>query len=158
MVFDAIILALTLAKLKANSTTGVGYVVYRDSVVYFVAASITNTVVLAIEALPSRYEILKPAVVPFSTIITVTMGARVFLNLKLLHQRQARAQQGLPVTGSSSFNTTNKATPLPRPPVLDMYSHSPSSEKTSFERPFRGGEYSPSHTFVTITRETVVSR
>ena len=31
---------------------------------------------------------IKPAAIPFSTVMTVTMGTRVFLNLKLFDQRQ----------------------------------------------------------------------
>lgn len=37
----------------------------------------------------SQFNSIKPAAVPFSTLITTTMGCRLFLNLKLYHQREA---------------------------------------------------------------------
>jgi hypothetical protein len=42
---------------------------------------------------------VKPAAEPFSTVITTTMAQRVFLNLKLLHQRQAMKDDGVMLSG-----------------------------------------------------------
>jgi hypothetical protein len=97
VIFDLVILIFSLTKLKAHAS-GVGFVVYRDSLLYFFATAITNIAVLAVQALGSKYALVKPTAVGFSTVMVVTMASRVFLNLKLFNQRQARAEQGLPIS------------------------------------------------------------
>jgi hypothetical protein len=97
VIFDLVILIFSLTKLKAHAS-GVGFVVYRDSLLYFFATAITNIAVLAVQALGSKYALVKPTAVGFSTLMVVTMASRVFLNLKLFNQRQARAEQGLPIS------------------------------------------------------------
>jgi hypothetical protein len=97
VVFDLVILILSLTKLKANAS-GVGFIVYRDSLMYFFVTTITNVAVLAVQALGSKYALVKPTAVSFSPVMVVTMSSRVFLNLKLFNQRQARAEQGLPIS------------------------------------------------------------
>ena len=96
--FDTVILFLTILKLKSNraNTSHLGYLIYRDSLLYFLFTAVTNIIVLSIQSTGPSMDLIKPNAVPFSTLVTATMGSRVFLNLKLFHQRQARANQGLP--------------------------------------------------------------
>ncbi|KAF8079202.1 hypothetical protein FPV67DRAFT_1403224 [Lyophyllum atratum] len=102
--FDTVVLVLTLAKLHGNlAATGsrVGKQIYRDNLVYFLLTAVTNITVLTIQALGPRFDMIKPTAVPFSTLMTVTMGSRVFLNLKLFDQRQQGAASGIPLSISS---------------------------------------------------------
>lgn len=73
---------------------------YRDNLLYFLATAVTNITVLAIQTLNSSSPLvnffLKPNVLPYSTLMTVAMGTRVFLNLTLSNARQKEAQQSLP--------------------------------------------------------------
>jgi hypothetical protein len=95
-------------KIKANraGTSRLGYLIYRDSLLYFTFTTVTNIVVFAIQSLGSSHSLLKPNAVPFSTLVTVTMGSRVFLNLKLFHQREAQLNQGLPFGSQMSSENT----------------------------------------------------
>ncbi|KAH8079793.1 hypothetical protein BXZ70DRAFT_901614 [Cristinia sonorae] len=109
--FDTTILLLTLAKVHTNLMmvkSAVGRQIYKDNVMYFLITAVTNVVVLSIQSLGSKHALLKPTAVPFSTIMTVTMGSRVYLNLKQLDKRRQREAEGVPlstgpiVTGSGS--------------------------------------------------------
>jgi len=105
--FDAVILILTVAKvnLYRSAQSKVGYIIYRDSLLYFLLTAATNITVLIIEASQSEYNSIKPAALPFATLITVAMSSRVYLNLKLFNQRQEKVGQGLPShSHTSSFN------------------------------------------------------
>ncbi|KAJ7141988.1 hypothetical protein C8R46DRAFT_1134502, partial [Mycena filopes] len=108
--FDVIVLALTFAKLKANIGTfgqsAISKQIYRDNLTYFVITAATNITVLSIQALGDSYALVKPTAVPFSTVITVTMAQRVYLNLKLYHQRQQARDAGLPATTPSQQNSS----------------------------------------------------
>ncbi|KAF8516484.1 hypothetical protein JB92DRAFT_2910215 [Gautieria morchelliformis] len=87
VLFDLVILILTISRIGHQRGSRVGYLIYRDSLNYFLFTTVTNIVVLAIQALGPSWALTKAAVLPFSTIITATMGVRVFLNLRLVHQR-----------------------------------------------------------------------
>jgi hypothetical protein len=60
--------------------------------------------VLIINTLGPQYALIKPAAEPFATVVTVGMATRVYLNLKLLYQRQAAAasQGDVALSGMSS--------------------------------------------------------
>ncbi|KAI0659132.1 hypothetical protein C8Q70DRAFT_152264 [Cubamyces menziesii] len=90
VLFDATVLVLTLARLPRDlaQKSHVGSQIFRDTLVYFTLTATTNIVVLSIQALGDAHAMLKPTVVPFSTVMIVTMGSRVYLNLKLLHQKR----------------------------------------------------------------------
>lgn len=95
--FDSVVLVLTLAKLHGNlalTKSRIGKQIYRDNVIYFTLTAVTNVTVLSIEALGPKYDMIKPTAMPFSTVMTVTMGTRVFLNLKLFDQRRQPAISG----------------------------------------------------------------
>ncbi|KAF7346968.1 hypothetical protein MVEN_01449600 [Mycena venus] len=98
--FDVIVLLLTVAKLKANTgnfgRSEISKQIYRDNLIYFLVTAATNITVLTIQGLDDSFALVKPTAVPFSTVITVTMAQRVYLNLKLFHQRQQRTEAGLP--------------------------------------------------------------
>ncbi|KZT21266.1 hypothetical protein NEOLEDRAFT_767695 [Neolentinus lepideus HHB14362 ss-1] len=108
--FDAVILCLTLVKLNGEKTvrSKVGKLIYQDSLLYFSLTTVTNVTILAIQALGSAHDMLKPTAVPFSTVMVTCMGTRVFLNLKLFHQRQLRAMAGLPLTSLSTGNSAGE--------------------------------------------------
>lgn len=135
VLYDIVILILTLWKLRANRMPGsaVGKQIYWDSVAYFLATASANITVLVVQSLGTKHELLKPAIIPLSTVMTVrncqgksptrltiltqvTMAQRVFLNLKLLHQRQQRQAQGLSLSGESlpGNNTFISSRPFPR--------------------------------------------
>lgn len=108
--FDTVILLLTLGKIHTNLMmvkSQVGRQIYSDNVMYFLFTTITNIVVLSIQSLGSSHDMIKPTAVPFSTIMTVTMGSRVYLNLKLLDRRKERERDGIPLT--SPMNSQGSA-------------------------------------------------
>ncbi|KAF9446029.1 hypothetical protein P691DRAFT_829168 [Macrolepiota fuliginosa MF-IS2] len=94
--FDTCVLVFTLAKFHGRlsaSKSGVGRRVYNDNLLYFFLTTAANITVLSIQAQPNpKFDFIKPAAVPFSTLMTVTMGTRVFLNLRLFDQRQQQSQ------------------------------------------------------------------
>lgn len=99
--FDSVVLGFTLAKLHPNITmtkSAVGRQIFRDTLMYFILTAVTNITVLSIQSLDSSHTLIKPTAVPFSTLMTVTMGSRVYLNLKLLEHRRQREQMGIPLT------------------------------------------------------------
>ncbi|KAG6884552.1 hypothetical protein C0993_010147 [Termitomyces sp. T159_Od127] len=108
VVFDATVLIFTLAKLHGNLKSQVTKRIYTDNLAYFLLTAVTNVTVLSIQALGSAHDMIKPTAVPFSTLMTVTMGSRVFLNLKLLDQRErnAAASNSVPKNslGTSSYS------------------------------------------------------
>ncbi|RDB19402.1 hypothetical protein Hypma_013481 [Hypsizygus marmoreus] len=111
--FDTVVLVLTLARLHGNLATTkskVGKQIYRDNLVYFLLTAVTNITVLSIQALGPSHDLIKPTAVPFSTLMTVTMGSRVFLNLKLFDQRQQKAEAGIPLSISSHGNGSQNRT------------------------------------------------
>ncbi|EIN08724.1 hypothetical protein PUNSTDRAFT_143460 [Punctularia strigosozonata HHB-11173 SS5] len=125
--FDVIILVLTVAKLTTNAGGGFGAhkqsaisrQIYRDNLFYFLATTATNITVLSIQALDDSYALIKPTAVPFSTVITVTMAQRVYLNLKLYHTRAQRVEAGLPPSLPSHSQTASTGSAVgypPRPP------------------------------------------
>ncbi|EKM78146.1 hypothetical protein AGABI1DRAFT_114961 [Agaricus bisporus var. burnettii JB137-S8] len=105
--YDTCVLLLTLARFRGNngpSKSKIGRQVYNDNLLYFVLITATNIVVLCIQAQRDpKFDLIKPAAVPFATIMTVAMGTRVFLNLRLYHQRQQNhsANASLPLHSSS---------------------------------------------------------
>ncbi|KZW02319.1 hypothetical protein EXIGLDRAFT_829502 [Exidia glandulosa HHB12029] len=113
VLFDLSILILSIYKLHANSS-GLGLQsatarqIANDNITYFVLTAATNIAVLSVQALGNSYAMIKPTAVPFSTVVTVAMAQRVYLNLKLFHLRNERAQADLPAmfpfngTGSGS--------------------------------------------------------
>ncbi|KAG5643502.1 hypothetical protein DXG03_000743 [Asterophora parasitica] len=122
--FDTVVLVLTLAKLHGNLATTksrVGKQIYRDNLVYFLLTAVTNITVLTIQGLGPQHDMIKPTAVPFSTLMTVTMGSRVFLNLKLFDQRQQNAAASIPLSvSSSSSKNSSSHNRLIHPHVVDV--------------------------------------
>ncbi|KAI9063692.1 hypothetical protein FKP32DRAFT_1571493, partial [Trametes sanguinea] len=116
VLFDTTILLLTLGKLprKLTHKSTVGRQIFRDTLMYFAITTVTNIVVLSIQSLGDAHATLKPTAVPFSTVMTVTMGSRVYLNLKLLHQRNMKRGVGgekIPL----SISSTERSRPSTNP-------------------------------------------
>jgi hypothetical protein len=153
VVFDLVILIFSLIKIKAN-TSGVGFVVYRDSLMYFFATAITNIAVLAVQALGTQYALVKPAAVPFSTLMVVTMASRVFLNLKLFNLRRAREEQGLPV----SLDSYQKDSEDNRMKNKLIHHPVPTQPRAPYTTNLHVGTSRPPSTMpINITRETSVA-
>lgn len=149
--FDTVILLLTLAKLHGNLITAksqVGKQIYRDNLTYFALTTVTNITVLTIQALPSSFDMIKPTAVPFSTLMTVTMGTRVFLNLKLFDRRREHAAQGIPLSINSSSDHSRSQSSghvQVKPPQQYAYNHSDYDN-----RPFDHPPYSTSKSHLNV--------
>ena len=100
VLFDATVLILTLAKLRRNlvAKSLVRRQIFRDTLMYFTLTTVTNIAVLSIQALGSAHAMIKPVAVPYSTVMTVTMGSRVYLNLRLLEQRRQTEPDNIPLS------------------------------------------------------------
>ncbi|KAF5359576.1 hypothetical protein D9756_003162 [Leucocoprinus leucothites] len=120
--YDTVVLILTLAKFHGSVMTAksnIGKQVYKDNLLYFALMSATNVTVLSFQALGPSFALLKPAVVPFSTLMTVTMGTRVFLNLRLFNLRQQQGStfsSSLPLSAHGQYS--NPTDSLNRAPVV----------------------------------------
>jgi len=147
VMFDIVVLILTLLKLRSqmDMRSAVGRRLYRDSMTYFVITTITNLVVLIINALPNQFALIKPAVEPFSTVITSAMAQRVYLNLKLFYQRKE---------GNMDVSLQNMSTPPPHPSVGPFHSSlkQDSTFVSNIDLPIHGH-----NAHLAYTRETVVT-
>lgn len=116
--FDTCVLVLTVAKFHGKfnmAGSKVGRQVYNDNVLYFFLMTAANATVLSFQAQRDpKFDLIKPAVVPFSTLMTVTMGTRVFLNLRLFTQRQQDRSVGnqLQLSDQSSSNHLGARQPI----------------------------------------------
>ncbi|KZW02305.1 hypothetical protein EXIGLDRAFT_829494 [Exidia glandulosa HHB12029] len=129
VLFDLSVLVLSIYKLRANAAgfaqSATARQISNDNITYFVLTAATNIAVLSVQALGDSYALIKPTAVPFSTVVTVAMAQRVYLNLKLFHLRNERAQAGLPATmpfnGTASGGSRRAdfvTVGSPRPPVM----------------------------------------
>jgi hypothetical protein len=66
-----------------------------------------------INTLGPQYALVKPAAEPFSTVITVAMAQRVYLNLRLLYKRQA--------SGDVVLTSMTDSLPRARPPPMASF-------------------------------------
>ncbi|EJD39077.1 hypothetical protein AURDEDRAFT_116274 [Auricularia subglabra TFB-10046 SS5] len=111
--FDVVVLALTVVKLRSNSSgfaqSAIARQISQDNLAYFLLTTVTNVTVLSIQALGDDYALIKPTAVPFSTVVTVAMAQRVYLNLKLFHQRNERAAAGLPATQGTTSSSSRRS-------------------------------------------------
>jgi len=91
LVFDTMILGLTLVQLRGEMMSGIARQLHRDSIMYFVLVTATNLVVVIVQLLPvtgPKVIVAKQAILCFPTLVNTAMGSRVFLNLKLYHERK----------------------------------------------------------------------
>lgn len=115
VIFDTVVLILGLLRLHGNvvGTSKVSRQIYQDNIMYFLLVTCTNIVVLAIQSLPSSYDLVKPNALPYATLITYAMGSRVFLNLRLFNRRQQRkadAEAGINLSsGTHSTSYTSRS-------------------------------------------------
>lgn len=100
--FDVVIIILTLLKLIVNRTQHLRIEthLYRVNLGYLGITAITNIVVLIIHTLGPDQDQAKRSAASFATLIAATMGARVFLNLRVLTEHQERVNRGLPYASS----------------------------------------------------------
>lgn len=156
--FDIIVLLLTLFKLnpRTNVThSAIARQISTDNVAYFLLTTVTNIAVLSIQALGEDHALIKPTAVPFSTVVTVAMAQRVYLNLKLFHQRAAAGER---MTQPNSFHSSASGAraPVSKAIEVDAYKSSPQSWETERKR---GGDadMGVEMPLVYIQRETVTS-
>ncbi|KAG5635392.1 hypothetical protein H0H81_011414, partial [Sphagnurus paluster] len=83
--FNCIALALMLLKLfeKRERPSKVICLAYWESLLNIAITTTASIVVLGVQLLPSERELWKQTIMPFSTLITATMGARIFLTIGL---------------------------------------------------------------------------
>src|ERR1700683_2411981 len=79
--FNSVILTLTIWKLcdHRHTRSPVRSIILRDSLLYFFFTTTTNLTVLSIQSLGTDMGYMKPTATPFATLITTTMGCRLFL-------------------------------------------------------------------------------
>ena len=90
LIFDGVILTATIVKLRGtmSPSSSLGFLIYRDALLYFVVTAVANLVLVIINLVPSAPLPLKGSVLPFTTVFTVSMGTRTFLNLRLFKRRE----------------------------------------------------------------------
>lgn len=98
--FNSCVLLFTLSKLHDNlitSKTSFEKQVYKDNLLYLILLTTTDVIVLVIQGLKNQnFDRIRPAATPFSTLMTVTMGTRVFLNLRQFNRPQEQEFVGNP--------------------------------------------------------------
>ena len=136
VVFDSVVLGLTLAKLKPNMTvrqSNVARRIFRDTLLYFLITTVTNIVVLSIESLKNQKTLIKGATIPFSTLMTITMGSRVYLNLKLLEHRRRKELEGIPLSNSGlSSEAATRGTVTGRFAAFTQNEFDPQDHQTTY--------------------------
>lgn len=97
LVFDGVILTTTIVKLRKTrfSTSSIASLLYRDALLYFIITAVVNFLLVVINIIPSIPIPFKGSVVPFSTVCTVSMGSRTFLNLRLFKTRKDRSMMSM---------------------------------------------------------------
>jgi len=91
VLFDTVILVLTIMAIRQEQKkTHLTKTFMTDNLCYFIAVTITNVVNLAIQSLEREHELEKATSIPWPTIITVAMGSRVYLNLRLFENQRGR--------------------------------------------------------------------
>jgi len=91
VLFDTVILVLTVIAIhQEQKQSRLAQTFVMDNLCYFVVVTITNVVVLGIQSLTRKYQLEKSASIPWPTVVTVAMGSRVYLNLKLFENRRGR--------------------------------------------------------------------
>ncbi|KAF8063157.1 hypothetical protein FPV67DRAFT_231035 [Lyophyllum atratum] len=83
--FNAVILVLMVLKFteQRDQQSKIVYMAYRDSLSHVAISTAASVTFLIIQLLGPDYQLAKQVVLPFSTMVTATMGARVFLTLRL---------------------------------------------------------------------------
>lgn len=100
MAFNSCVLLFTLSKFHDNlikPKTSFEKQVYKDNLLYLILLTTTDVIVLVIQGLKHQNsDQIRPAAAPFSTLMTVTMGTRVFLNLRQFNRPQEQEFVGNP--------------------------------------------------------------
>jgi hypothetical protein len=142
--FDLIIVLFATLKLAINPSehTHIRGLTYLCCIFYFATTLLTNVAVLAIQAIGPAHDPIKPTATPFSTLMMITMGSRVFLNL---HSFDAGQGQILPF--ASHFSQRGPASPSSfggRPSMDDTRQADPHTPFLS-SQPGGSGLISPWH-------------
>ena len=128
--FNSVILILTIWKLcyRRHIKSPVGSIILRDSLLYFFFTTAMILVVLSIQSLGRVMDYLKPTAVPFATLMTTTMGCRLFLNLKMFSKR---TESGLIGKGGAEHQHGISLVPKKTPILIAQGRHSPHSSISS---------------------------
>ncbi|PPQ91963.1 hypothetical protein CVT25_004437 [Psilocybe cyanescens] len=109
VLYDVVVLILTLAKLRGDriKAFSIGSQILEDNILYFVIVTATNIAALVINCLGAEHDDIKPVALPFPTLMTAAMGARVYLNLRMYNKKVNGELSGSIPTHSSG--TTRSA-------------------------------------------------
>ncbi|KAH9487382.1 hypothetical protein JR316_0001457 [Psilocybe cubensis] len=89
VLYDVVVLVLTLVKLRGDriKAYSIGSQIRGDNVLYFVIVTATNIAALVINSLGPEHDDIKPVALPFPTLLTAAMGARVYINLRMYNKK-----------------------------------------------------------------------
>lgn len=129
--FDSIMLILVIAKLpsRLSQKSRIAHIFYRDSLLYFLATTTTNIIIMAIVAQGDSFSYIKAVSIPWNTVITYAMGTRTYLHLKMSKEQEmtpsvARllpSQYGGASLSTQSQTHTIPSFPTPRSPPVSAY-------------------------------------
>lgn len=102
--FDVAVLVLVFLKLivRRAQQSDFEYRTHSRVLAFLLITTITTITVLMIQALGSDFDLAKRSSAPFVIIITVAMGSRVFVDLRLFVEHRERTNHGLPYAANSS--------------------------------------------------------
>ncbi|KAJ6610658.1 hypothetical protein B0H10DRAFT_1811258, partial [Mycena sp. CBHHK59/15] len=124
-VFFITILVLTLLKMQYHHPRDsyAAYVLYRDNLAYLLATTLTIASMLIIQSLSPPSNPLTLSIEPFSTVIMVAMGVRVFRNFTLSTILEVERMQGLPYPSSSPITSQSDKFTYPSTPSAAIASN-----------------------------------
>ncbi|GLB42565.1 hypothetical protein LshimejAT787_1200140 [Lyophyllum shimeji] len=93
--YNTTILILLVMKFSEQygQQSKVTFLAYRNSLAHAAIVTAASVTFLIIQTLPPDYKLSKQVALPFSTLVMATIGARVFLSLRLSRLRPSNASQ-----------------------------------------------------------------
>jgi hypothetical protein len=147
VVYDVVVFLLALARLHRAELlrdSPFGRKLCIDSLLYVAVAAAVNTTVFIVLLLPDSFQFLKPSVVPFSVVVTVSirtlsgtrlqadmkitqtsMSQRVYLNLRLYDFRQQAGVGVQPAAPESEATLTRPSLSWMMAPKIEGGSYEP---------------------------------
>ncbi|KAG6841073.1 hypothetical protein C0991_002165 [Blastosporella zonata] len=153
-VFYLTVLVLMLAKIKEQREhpSSVIRVAYSNSLTLMAIATGASITILIVHCLKPDYQLAKQISLPFSTLITVTMGARIFIILRIApaivtpgRTPPTNIPYAIPVARHPDGDkVAYEMHAAPVPPPNFKFKHSPRSSFTAFS-PLSPKKYMPAH-------------
>lgn len=106
-VFNSTILILMVLKFSEqyNQQSKVAFLAYRHSLAHVTIVTATSVTFLIIQLLAPEYKLSKQVALPFSTLVMATIGARVFLSLRLSRSGPPNGSRPVPENYMPSIKT-----------------------------------------------------